>query len=98
MSNWDATSSFSWFLYQADIAVLKSLEKVIEIEEDKIQDWELEVEWEEDFTLKNWEKKRSLSSKGNFKYYYIRLHNSCNQALWNIWGQQETFLSYTTSN
>jgi len=51
--DWDATSSFSWFLYQADIALLKALEKIEKIWDNKkeLEKWSLEVEGEEDFTL-----------------------------------------------
>lgn len=51
---WDATASFSWYLYQADVALLVTLEKIKEIWIDNIDElkkWSLEVEWEEDFTL-----------------------------------------------
>lgn len=53
MSNWNATASFSWFLYQADIALWKTLEKISKIwgDKSKLEKWSLEVEWEEDFTL-----------------------------------------------
>lgn len=59
MSNWDATASFSWYLYQADVALLVTLEKIKEIwieNSAELEKWSLEVEWEEDFTLieNNW--------------------------------------------
>lgn len=61
--SWDATASFSWYLYQADVALLRTLEKIVEIlgnmdeswkwsgDVDELGNWSLEVEWEEDFTL-----------------------------------------------
>lgn len=54
MSSWDATLSFSWYLYQADVALLVTLKKINEIwtsNSDKLEKWSLEVEWEEDFSL-----------------------------------------------
>lgn len=65
-SSWDATASFSGYLYQADIALLVTLEKIKDINLDvsiidkmaEIAKWSLEVEGEEDFTLKHisWKK------------------------------------------
>lgn len=52
--NNDATASFSWYLYQADVALLVTLEKIKEIwikSISELENWSLEVEWEEDFTL-----------------------------------------------
>jgi len=55
--NTDATVSFSWFLYQADIALLVSLIKIENILKEKkdneLQNWKLEIEWVEDFSLLN---------------------------------------------
>jgi hypothetical protein len=58
--DWDAVAWFSGFLYQADIALLKTLEKIYELLDDKneLEKWCLEIEWEEDFTLikrDNWQ-------------------------------------------
>ena len=55
--DWDATASFSWYLYQADVALLFALIKILSLKkywnEDKLKNWSLEVEGEEDFTLSN---------------------------------------------
>lgn len=56
---WDATASFSWYLYQADVALLVALERIKKIyndssitdKESELKKWSLEVEWEEDFTI-----------------------------------------------
>jgi len=49
----NATASFSWFLYQADIALWKTLKKIQEIwdNQEELERWSLEVEGEEDFTF-----------------------------------------------
>lgn len=68
---WDATAWFSWFLYQADIALLKAFEKIEEFknDEDELKKWSLEIEWEEDFTLFKDDWKNSLKELYQVKEY-----------------------------
>lgn len=66
--SWDATASFSWYLYQADVALLVALERIKKIYNDssitdklgELEKWSLEVEWEEDFTLIKTEERRAV--------------------------------------
>lgn len=63
---WDATASFSWYLYQADVALLFALKKILALKEawndNEIEKCTLEVEWEEDFSL--------INNDTNFKELY----------------------------
>jgi hypothetical protein len=49
----DATSSLSWYLYQADVALLETLNKIHSLKDspDELSKWFIEVEGEEDFVL-----------------------------------------------
>lgn len=103
--DWDATASFSWYLYQADVALFFALKKILALKnlwnDNEIENWTLEVEWEEDFSLFDnvnnikelYQVKETYSTEA--KYYtlpVIKLYES-----FKVWWNKKEFL-ITTNN